>query len=1042
MSQRELEAPEDSIPLRLIVFSMTFICIASSLVFINTSWGVSILLVTLSLIGSIVAYQNRNERQSWMQWVVLVGVLAVGANALNEFLHPVNSAADFWGPVVHFVAGIFALHTFDLKSRSDINLSALLGAIILCALSPIVRGIYFGMVVFSYISLGCAMLYFDCMSRTQHNWLTKPMLPAPLVRSDRKRRRSGSTALTMAALPLTALVVFLFVPRSDNLIDVIVSSFKNFNFKGLMRLLPDLNKKTEVKKNPYDPNSLKKIDLPNKELKPDNGKKEEKKSTVKPGQADAPKPDAKKEEERKKQEKAKAEKEKAEEEKSKKAAAKPPLTEAEKKKAEKEAKEKAKKDAEKNARKDAEKNAKTDAAAAVQKLQEEARRKAEAEALKKAKEAAKNASKNAGKNAQNKQAQKGKDGAGKAKPKPLTPLTPAQKDALYRDFKPELFPSQLNVDARHSDRLSELILFRVMSTRIFYPRLSAYDTFDGSTWTRSKESLSHKIVEIKTDAGPNSKPVLRDGVQLDANGQPLKELSAEEEADLELAREKFFKEEKEEAGFGPAESVHYLISKSDKSQYDLKQAQPFRVPKKMPYVDLTQSYEILMDIGNDLPSCWIPQSLGFSGSTAVIDDYGRVSFPEPIGKGAQYKMSSSWPVSDLTAMREAEPLNPQDEAALREKLANYLQLPEGLDPAVKQFGDTAIGGVGNWFAQAEKLCLAVRANSSLSNEDLDKVPPAAAPPTQESDAASETAPTEEVASPPSDKVYDFLFGRKAGDSRRFATALAVLCRQQGLPCRVVNGFQSGTFNKVNGTYEIHGSDSLTWVEVYIPDYGWISFDATPDGVLPDQKREEGYNLGTLIKALNEQLGLDEGEGITPKKVFAVTTFALSCLIALAGIIYGVIVLLRYLKNRKESYPRGPEWPVYKALMKDLKKAQLERETTESGKQYVSKVGEISKERREQGGTMPDELPQALGDFFEVYEAMFFGNKGSKENLDELKNRAKRVSSLCKQVKFSRSGRGAKSSPHAASDKAKNAKKAKKDEDKSMQAVDSAVRRKR
>ena len=100
-----------------------------------------------------------------MQWVVIVGVFAVGANAAAEFMDPSNGASDFWGPVVHFVAGTFALHTFDLKSRSDINLSALLGALILCFLSPVVRSFYFGLAVFNYICLGTGMLYFDCMSR-------------------------------------------------------------------------------------------------------------------------------------------------------------------------------------------------------------------------------------------------------------------------------------------------------------------------------------------------------------------------------------------------------------------------------------------------------------------------------------------------------------------------------------------------------------------------------------------------------------------------------------------------------------------------------------------------------------------------------------------------------------------------------------------------------------------------------------------------------------------------------------------------------------
>ncbi|NJL71899.1 MAG: transglutaminase domain-containing protein, partial [Candidatus Competibacteraceae bacterium] len=60
-----------------------------------------------------------------------------------------------------------------------------------------------------------------------------------------------------------------------------------------------------------------------------------------------------------------------------------------------------------------------------------------------------------------------------------------------------------------------------------------------------------------------------------------------------------------------------------------------------------------------------------------------------------------------------------------------------------------------------------------------------------------------------------------GDSRRFATAFCVLCRQQGLPSRVVAGFQPGTFNKLNGTYEVHGSDTFTWTEVlFLNTVGW------------------------------------------------------------------------------------------------------------------------------------------------------------------------------------------------------------------------------
>ncbi|HEU5336841.1 MAG TPA: transglutaminase domain-containing protein, partial [Terriglobales bacterium] len=84
--------------------------------------------------------------------------------------------------------------------------------------------------------------------------------------------------------------------------------------------------------------------------------------------------------------------------------------------------------------------------------------------------------------------------------------------------------------------------------------------------------------------------------------------------------------------------------------------------------------------------------------------------------------------------------------------------------------------------------------------------------------------------PPRDPIADFLFVRKRGHCEYFASAMAIMLRTQGIPARLVNGFRGGEFNDLTGNYLIRGRDAHSWVEAYIPGYGWTTFDPTPAGL--------------------------------------------------------------------------------------------------------------------------------------------------------------------------------------------------------------------
>jgi protein-glutamine gamma-glutamyltransferase len=80
-----------------------------------------------------------------------------------------------------------------------------------------------------------------------------------------------------------------------------------------------------------------------------------------------------------------------------------------------------------------------------------------------------------------------------------------------------------------------------------------------------------------------------------------------------------------------------------------------------------------------------------------------------------------------------------------------------------------------------------------------------------------------------DPLAQFLFVRRAGNCEYFAAAMTVMLRAEGIPARYVTGFLEGEYNDLAGDYIVRESDAHAWVEVYFPDYGWITFDPTPAG---------------------------------------------------------------------------------------------------------------------------------------------------------------------------------------------------------------------
>lgn len=103
----------------------------------------------------------------------------------------------------------------------------------------------------------------------------------------------------------------------------------------------------------------------------------------------------------------------------------------------------------------------------------------------------------------------------------------------------------------------------------------------------------------------------------------------------------------------------------------------------------------------------------------------------------------------------------------------------------------------------------------------------------------------DVPPPNGDMADTMLFERQAGYCTWFATTMITMLRTQDIPARLATGYSSGE-PQAGEDWVVRGMNAHAWVEVYLPEVGWVAFDPTPSepynnvrrSVL-DEAREEG-----------------------------------------------------------------------------------------------------------------------------------------------------------------------------------------------------------
>jgi hypothetical protein len=196
--------------------------------------------------------------------------------------------------------------------------------------------------------------------------------------------------------------------------------------------------------------------------------------------------------------------------------------------------------------------------------------------------------------------------------------------------------------------------------------------------------------------------------------------------------------------------------------------------------------------GNDAQPAGANQRSGY----LLLDKTGSLSNPLHNETKIRYEGTSLVPTVPAAHLRIASVVFPEP------VMTTYLQLP-ALDPRIKELALQITAKAPTEYDKAAAIELYLKTHFQYSLNLTGK----------------QTA----------DPLAYFLFTRRSGHCEFFAAAMTVMLRDIGIPARYVGGFLPGEYNDVGGDWIVRASDAHTWVEVFFPGYGWMTFDPTPPG---------------------------------------------------------------------------------------------------------------------------------------------------------------------------------------------------------------------
>ena len=250
--------------------------------------------------------------------------------------------------------------------------------------------------------------------------------------------------------------------------------------------------------------------------------------------------------------------------------------------------------------------------------------------------------------------------------------------------------------------------------------------------------------------------------------------------------------------------------------------------------ELPQHYEVLTDLQNPwLPMANTPELVTLpSGDLKWDADLATAGLPGGLPQGYEYSVTSR-----ITAPSPGE----LDAVHFlpRVNYGRFTFVPGDVSPAVLDLAERWAPATLTPYRQV--LALQRHLTSLPFTYSLDVKPTADA-----------------------DALLEFLTRTHKGFCQQFATAMAIMVRELGLPSRVVVGFRQGTPN--GDTYTVDTNDAHSWVEVLFPGYGWLPFEPTPNISNPIARPGSYLNPSAPVDGSSGGTQAQEGAGGGPGSV--------------------------------------------------------------------------------------------------------------------------------------------------------------------------------